>query len=74
MIYIVFGHPTNVFMRNDGIMWIYNKTFELPRVAFFFKHVNTAFTEHYHVLVRKTEFQNLWFRTIDLWRSGRKEF
>jgi len=74
MTYIVFGPPSKVFLKNDGIMWIYNKTFELPRVAFFFEHINTAFSENHYVLVRKSEFQNLWFRTIDLWRSGRKEF
>jgi len=74
MIYIVFGPPSKVFIRNDGIMWIYTKTFELPRVAFFFNHVDTAFTDQHYVLERKLEFQNLWFRTVDLWRSGRKEF
>ena len=74
MIYIIFGAPSKVFIQDDGIMWIYNKTFELPRVAFFFNHINTAFTDEYYVLVRKAEFQNLWFRTIDLWRTGKKEF
>ena len=74
MIYILFGPPSKVFVRTDGIMWIYSKTFELPRVAFLFKQVNTAFTEDHYTLERKAEFQNLWFRTVDLWRSGKKEF
>ena len=74
MIYIIYGPPSKVFIRTDGIMWIYNKTFELPRVAFLFKQVNTAFTEDHFTLERKAEFQNLWFRTVDLWRSGKKEF
>ena len=74
MIYILFGPPSKVFIRTDGIMWIYNKTFELPRVAFLYKQVNTAFTEDHYTLERKAEFQNLWFRTVDLWRSGKKEF
>jgi GWxTD domain-containing protein len=74
MIYILYGPPTNVFIKNEGIMWIYSKTFELPSVAFFFKHMNTAFTDQHFVLERKLEFQNLWFRTVDLWRSGKKEF
>lgn len=74
MVYILFGPPSKVFIRTDGIMFIYNKTFELPRVAFLFKQVNTAFTEDHYTLERKAEFQNLWFRTVDLWRTGKKEF
>ena len=74
MIYIVLGPPSKVFLKNDGIMWIYNKSYELPRIAFFFTQINTAFSENHYVLVRKAEYQNLWFRTISLWRSGRKEF
>jgi hypothetical protein len=74
LIYIIYGPPTRVFIKESGIMWIYNKTFELPRVSFFFNHVNTAFTDKHYVLERKLEFQNLWFRTIDLWRSGKKDF
>jgi GWxTD domain-containing protein len=74
MIYILFGPPSKVFVRDAGIMWIYNKTFELPRLAFFFNHMNTAFTDQHFVLERKAEYQNLWFRTVDLWRSGKKDF
>jgi GWxTD domain-containing protein len=74
MIYITYGPPPKVFEKDEGVMWIYNKTFELPRVAFFFKHVNTAFSDQHFVLERKLEYQNLWFRTVDLWRSGKKDF
>ena len=74
MIYIVFGPPAKVFVKDTGIMWIYNKSFELPRVSFFFNHMNTAFTDQHFVLERKLEYQNLWFRTVDLWRSGKKDF
>ena len=74
MIYIIYGAPPKVFFRDDGIMWIYHKTFELPRVAYFFKYINTAFTDQHFVLERDPEFQNLWFRTVDLWRLGKKDF
>ena len=74
MIYILFGSPAKVFVKDDGIMWIYSKTFELPRVSFFFRHMNTAFTDQHFVLERSPEYQNLWFRTVDLWRSGKKDF
>lgn len=74
MIYILFGPPSKVYVKKSGIMWIYSKTFELPRVSFFFTNLNTAFTDQHFVLERKPEYQNLWFRTVDLWRSGKKDF
>jgi len=74
MIYILFGSPSKVFVKDDGIIWVYSKTFELPRVSFFFRHMNTAFTDQHFVLERSPEYQNLWFRTVDLWRSGKKDF
>ena len=74
MIYILFGPPSKAFVKDDGIIWIYSKTFELPRVSFFFRHMNTAFTDQHFVLERSPEYQNLWFRTVDLWRSGKKDF
>ena len=74
MIYIIYGPPPKVFVRGEGVMWIYNKTFELPRISFFFNRMNTAFTDQHFVLERKLEYQNLWFRTIDLWRTGKKDF
>ncbi|RLD24847.1 MAG: hypothetical protein DRI71_01310 [Bacteroidetes bacterium] len=74
MIYIIFGPPSKILVNDKGILWVYNKTFELPRVNFFFNHVNTAFSDKHFVLDRKPEFQNLWFRTVDLWRTGKKEF
>ena len=74
MIYIIYGPPPKVFVQDKGVMWIYNKTFELPHVTFFFNYMNTAFTDQHFVLERKAEYQNLWFRTVDLWRSGKKDF
>ena len=74
MIYILYGPPSKVFVKDAGLTWIYDKTFELPRVVFFFNHMNTAFTDQHFVLERKSEYQNLWFRTVDLWRSGKKDF
>lgn len=74
MIFIVFGPPNRVFMKDNSEMWIYEKTFELPRVAFTFNRIDTAFTNEHYVLIRNAEYQNLWFRVIDLWRKGKKEY
>jgi GWxTD domain-containing protein len=74
MIYIIFGPPSRVFVNDDKEMWIYEKTFELPRVSFTFSHIDTAFTDQHYVLLRDAEYQNLWFRVVDLWRKGKKEY
>lgn len=74
MIYIIFGAPSSVFYNDGDIMWIYNKTFELPRTAFSFKQIESKFPGQEYILERKPEFENLWFRTVSLWRTGKKEF
>ncbi len=74
MIYIIYGPPSRVFRKDNSEMWIYEKSFELPRVAFNFTLIATAFSDEHYVLNRNAEYQNLWFRTIDLWRSGKKEY
>lgn len=74
MIYIIFGPPSRVFVNDESEMWIYEKTFELPRVSFTFNHIDTAFTEEHFVLRHDAEYQNLWYRVVDLWRKGKKEY
>jgi GWxTD domain-containing protein len=74
MIYIIFGPPNRVFISDEAEMWIYEKSFELPRVSFTFKRIDTAFTEDHYVLRRDAEYQNLWYRVVDLWRKGKKEY
>lgn len=74
MIYIIFGPPNRVFVKDNSEMWIYEKSFELPRVAFTFSRIDTAFTDEHYVLIRDAEYQNLWFRVVDLWRKGKKEY
>ena len=74
MIYIIFGLPTKVFKENNKETWIYDKTFELPHISFKFIPVNTAFSNEHYVLERSPEHKSIWFRAIELWRKGRKDF
>lgn len=74
MVYIIFGPPSKVFKVNSKETWIYNKTFELPRISFAFIPVNTAFSAEHYVLERSPAHKSSWFRAIELWRKGRKEF
>ncbi|MEN8249663.1 MAG: GWxTD domain-containing protein [Bacteroidota bacterium] len=74
MIYIIFGAPSHVYYNDNGVMWVYNKTFELPRFAFFFNRVELGLLGQEYKLERKLEFEKLWFRTVSLWRTGKKEY
>ncbi len=72
MIYIIFGPPDKVFKTNEKVEWVYKKTYEMPNLVFNF-YVKTKNTDsEYFNLERKIEYQNTWFRAIDLWRKGRK--
>lgn len=73
MIYTIFGPPSGVFYINNGVMWVYNKTFELPRISFSFNWVELEDMRQGYILERKPEYENLWFRTVSLWRTGKKE-
>lgn len=72
MIYIIFGPPDKVFRTNDGVQWVYKKTYELPSITFTFYSNNKFITSEYYELERSTQFQTVWFRAIELWRKGRK--
>ncbi len=72
MIYIIFGPPDKVFRSDNGVEWIYKKTYELPTLAFKFRLSKNLNTEYFE-LERDVKYQNNWFRAIDLWRKGRKK-
>ena len=72
MIYIIFGPPDKAFRTNDGFQWVYKKTYELPGFTFTFFKNSKYFTSEIYELERSTQFQNIWFRAIELWRKGRK--
>lgn len=72
MIYIIFGPPNKVFRSNGSLQWIYKKTYEMPNLSFTFNLIDKNWdTEHFE-LERNMNYQNTWFRAIDLWRKGRK--
>ena len=72
MIYIIFGQPNKVFRTNNGMQWVYKKTYELPEIKFNFYNNKSILTSEYYVLERNVQFQSIWFRVVDLWRKGRK--
>lgn len=73
MIFIIFGKPDEVHRSGEGEIWIYNKNEYFPKLKFSFAKVPNIFTNDHYVLIRDKNFQNEWFRAIDLWRNGRFE-
>lgn len=72
MIYIIFGRPDNVFKSNEKVEWVYKKTYELPSLYFSFSLKQDKLDTEQFELERNMNYQNTWFRAIDLWRKGRK--
>lgn len=74
MIYTIFGSPDKVLKNDSKETWIYNKTFELSRISFNFVKVNTAFSNRHYILERNGDYKTTWYRAVELWRKGRKEY
>lgn len=71
MIYLIQG-PPNIIYR-DGIResWIYGEENSVNSVAYLFSRVNNPFTDNDYELERSASFKQLWFASVDSWRSGR---
>ena len=74
MIYLLYGSPDAVYRDNDKETWIYNEDRNLVDLSFTFAKVKNIFTHQYYNLVRDEDYQRFWYRNVDLWRKGRKEF
>ena len=74
MIYLLYGNPDAVYRDNDKETWIYNEDRNLIDLSFTFAEVENIFIHQYYNLVRDEDYQRFWYRNVDLWRKGRKEF
>ena len=72
MIYTIFGPPNKVFRSNGSVLWVYEKTYEMPSLQFNYYLKSKNLDSEYFELERNIKYQNTWFRAIDLWRKGRK--
>jgi GWxTD domain-containing protein len=70
MIYIFFGAPDEVY--NDGLVekWYYSKQGSIPAVIFTFEKLRNVFSRQHFILLRKEEYQSLWYNRVDMWRKG----
>ena len=71
MVYIIFGLPTSVNESQETEEWIYNN--ETLKVKFTFDKLGNLFTDKHYDLVRKENYDKVWFRMVDSWRKGRSE-
>lgn len=72
MIYIVYGPPNDVYKSEEIIDWVYNRDLNMPVIRFSFYKVKNVFTDHHYTLLRKKNYDQNWFKSVELWRSGKK--
>ena len=72
LIYIIYGPPNDVYKSEEIIDWVYNRDLKMPVIRFSFYKVKNVFTDHHYTLMRKKNYDKNWFRSVDLWRKGKK--
>ncbi|MEP2771232.1 MAG: GWxTD domain-containing protein [Fulvivirga sp.] len=71
MIFIIFGAPDEVLKHNKKETWIYLQNSRLPKIKFEFIKSNNVFSSSQYTLLRDKNYDNVWFRAVDLWRKSR---
>ena len=71
MIYIIFGKPAGVNRKQDVEEWTYTgmRTRGAVLKFIFIKKPNT-FTQNHYELIRRPEYEFVWYSTVDKWRKG----
>ncbi len=72
MIYIIYGNPDEVYKNEETIEWVYNRDITLPIIRFSFIKVKNIFSTDHYTLLRKKNYDRHWFRSVELWREGKK--
>jgi len=72
LIYIIYGPPNDVYKSEEIIDWVYNRDLTMPVIRFSFYKVKNVFTDQHYTLLRKKNYDNNWFKSVELWRDGKK--
>ncbi len=72
LIYIIYGPPNDVYKSEEIIDWVYSQDLSMPNIRFSFYKVKNVFTDHHYTLLRKKEYDKNWFKSVELWREGKK--
>lgn len=67
MIYLIFGLPDEVSKTGLKEIWYYRNT----KARFTFVKSGSVYDPNYYTLIRDSNFMEVWFGTIDLWRKSR---
>lgn len=71
MIYLVQGPPNIIYRDGTRENWIYGEENSVNSVTYLFSKVNNPFTDNDYELERSPSFKQLWYASVDGWRSGR---
>ncbi len=65
MIYIVFGKPLNIILKEKKEIWIYGTSLQ-----FTFLKTKTILSDNHYTLLRNKRYRSLWFKKIHDLRNG----
>ena len=71
LIYIIFGPPEQVIELNNREIWQYGNEAVSPSLSFTFTHVDNELSSNVFELERSVNYEPIWYRAVDTWRSGR---
>lgn len=71
MIYIMFGAPDGLYMRDMGESWVYGQDASMNQINCIFSKVDNPFTENDLILQRNPSYRPVWYASIESWRTGR---
>jgi hypothetical protein len=72
LIYIIYGPPNDVYKSEEIIDWVYNQDLSMPNIRFSFYKVKNVFTDQHYTLLRKKNYDKIWFKSVEMWRDGKK--
>lgn len=71
MIYIIFGPPDGLYMRDGGESWVYGQETNVMSINLGFSKIDNPFSDNDLGLQRSGVYRSNWYTAVDFWRSGR---
>ncbi|RSK45892.1 GWxTD domain-containing protein [Hymenobacter perfusus] len=70
LLYLVLGPPESVYRANGEERWVYRSAVERSG-TFIFRPKPSTFAPDNYELVRRPEYEQLWYAAVEQWRKGR---
>jgi GWxTD domain-containing protein len=74
MIFIVFGHPANVYRSKKDEIWVYGNEANPGALRFIFNKTQNPFSDNDFILERSTFYKGAWQNAVEAWRQGNVYF